>query len=517
MELSDAYDLTTLAIVLNGTAKQLGNYLYNIPLTAQYKQFEIPKKRGGKRTISAPITNLKIIQRNLANELSKLRTFQTNVNGFVPGRDIKRNAIPHVSQRYVLNIDLEDFFGSINFARIYGLLSKPPYSLSKKVAAAIGKACTLEDALPQGAPTSPVISNLICAKMDAELTRFAKARACSYSRYADDLTFSTTRRTMPLATNQVTEDGTAICEINEALRAIVEGNGFRINEDKVRLRHRSARQEVTGLIVNQRVNVKRRIIRQVRAMLHAWEKFGLSRAQAVFEQEYGGRSNFELAVRGKIEFVGQIRERPDAVFNKLAGQFNKLSTSSSIRTSLTPEEIARQATWVIEHDGADQGTAFFVEKYGLVTCAHCIGPNPVIYHPAFPTNRFSVTLAQCDRHRDLAILTVPAELTRVEQIPLYRGKPPSDGSDVTLFGYPNHSAARPIRLERGKLIRTFPKSAVSYFEITPKIIEGNSGGPLLDDKYRAIGVAVLGLGGSTDLKHAEFFAVNCSELIDWLG
>ena len=474
MELSEVYDLTTLAIALNCTAKQLGYYIYSIPLGVQYKQFEIPRKRGGTRTISAPVTNLKNIQRNLATELSKLRTFKPCVNGFVNGRDIKRNAIPHVSQRYVLNVDLEDFFGLIHFARVYGMLSKPPYFFRKKVAAAIAKVCTLEDALPQGAPTSPVISNLICAKMDAELTRLAKARGCDYSRYADDLTFSTTRRTMPLATNQVGEDGTVTCDLNNSLRAIIEGNSFRINEDKVRLRHRSARQEVTGLIVNQRINVKRRMVRQVRAMLHAWEKYGSQKAQVEFEQEYGGRSNFELAVRGKIEFVGQIRERPDAVFNKLAVHFNKLTTGAVIRTALTPEEIARQATWVIEHDGDEQGTAFFVEKYGLITCAHCLGPNPIIYHPAFPAKQFSVALVQSDKQRDLAVLTVPAELKEVTPIPLYSGKPPSNGSEVILLGYPNHNVARPIRIEGGKLIRTFPKSAVSYFEITPKIIGGNS-------------------------------------------
>src|SRR5579862_9563468 len=180
--------------------------------------------------LMSPDPNLKIIQQNLARELSKIRDFKACVNGFVGGRDIKLNAIPHVSQNHVLNIDLENFFGSINFARVYGLLAKPPYSFNKKIAAAIAKACTLEDALPQGAPTSPIISNLICAKMDAELARFARRRGCNYSRYADDLTFSTTRRTMPLAENQLDENGSLVCEINGALRAIIEDNSFRINE-----------------------------------------------------------------------------------------------------------------------------------------------------------------------------------------------------------------------------------------------------------------------------------------------
>jgi RNA-directed DNA polymerase len=516
MDLTEADNLASLAVVLNCSAKKLGYYIYKIPISAQYKQFTIPKKRGGTRTISAPASNLKIIQRNLARELSKLRDFKPSVNGFVSGRNIKRNATSHVAQRYLLNIDLEDFFGSINFGRVYGLLSKPPYSINKQVAAAIAKACTLNNVLPQGAPSSPVITNLICAKMDSELVRLANALGCRYSRYADDLTFSTTRRTMPLATNQMGEDGSIICELNPTLRAIVEANGFRINEDKTRLRHRETRQEVTGLIVNRRINVKRSMVRQVRAMLHAWRKFGLAKAQEDFEKEYDGRSNFESSVRGKIEFIGQIRERPDVVFKKLAVQYNKLSATDKIRTVLTPEEVAKQATWVIESDTDVQGTAFFVEKYGLVTCAHCIGANPYIYHPADPAKKITVKVMNVDSHRDLAVLDVPSELKTLVPIPFYKGAALKDGTEVILFGYPNHYLARPVRIEQGKLIRTFPKSAVMYLEITPKIIGGNSGGPLLNNSYELIGLAVLGLSGSITLTAAEFFAVSATELVSWL-
>jgi S1-C subfamily serine protease len=101
-------------------------------------------------------------------------------------------------------------------------------------------------------------------------------------------------------------------------------------------------------------------------------------------------------------------------------------------------------------------------------------------------------------------------------IPLYKGPPLKDGSEVILYGYPNHFLSRPVRVEAGTLVRTFPKSAVSYLEITPKIIGGNSGGPLLNKKQELIGIAVLGLTGSMTLTHAEFFAINATELINWL-
>jgi len=101
-------------------------------------------------------------------------------------------------------------------------------------------------------------------------------------------------------------------------------------------------------------------------------------------------------------------------------------------------------------------------------------------------------------------------------IPFYKGAALKDGAEVILFGYPNHYLARPVRIEQGKLIRTFPKSAVMYLEITPKIIGGNSGGPLLSNSYELIGLAVLGLSGSITLTAAEFFAVSATELVSWL-
>ena len=111
MTLKTAYNLTELAYLLGCKAQQLGYYIYKRPLAFQYKTFHIPKKRGGTRIISAPATNLKIIQRNIARELDSLRLFKPCVNGFVAGRDIRRNAEAHVAMRFVLNIDLEDFLG----------------------------------------------------------------------------------------------------------------------------------------------------------------------------------------------------------------------------------------------------------------------------------------------------------------------------------------------------------------------------------------------------------------------
>ena len=511
MTIKHVQNIHELAWELGCSAKQLGYYLYKRSIRTQYKIFEIPKRRGGFRKISAPSTNLKLIQKSLYREFAKDRMFKPCVNGFVTGCGIITNALPHVGHRYLLNIDLDNFFDSINYGRVYGLLTKTPFQFPRPVAAAIAKACILENKLPQGAPTSPIISNLICSKMDSELSKLAKSHGCVYTRYADDLTFSSRTRPLALASRERQPDGTYIYSVSPTLVAIIEANGFRINASKVRVSHREHRQEVTGLIVNKRLNVKRRLVREVRAMLHAWRKFGLKAAQDHFSKKYSGMNkDFELALRGKISFVGQVRGRPDSVFKGLASQFNKLTSGPEIRIQLTSSEIATQATWAFE-SSEGQGTAFFLSDVGLVTCSHCIGDSNKIYHPSNFMKEFQVKVVARDERRDLAVLEVPDELKSIEPLSASKTEP-KNKSKVKLYGYPAHHAARPIRIEDGEVIRRFPKSLVRYLEITPKIIGGNSGGPLLNEKYEVIGVAVLGLNGKIEMKSAEFLAVSINEL-----
>jgi RNA-directed DNA polymerase len=191
--LQTAITFADLARQIGIRPQLLGFIIHRTPLDRQYIEFTIPKKSGGHRKIAAPVKNLKILQRNLYSLLSGFRDFKPIVTAFILGRGIHKNAEIHLGQRHILNIDLEDFFGSINFGRIYAI--RPPYAISKPVAAAIAKACTLNNTLPQGAPTSPVLSNLVSAKLDSDLSKLARKHHCKYSRYADDITLSTHRHT----------------------------------------------------------------------------------------------------------------------------------------------------------------------------------------------------------------------------------------------------------------------------------------------------------------------------------
>jgi len=238
----------------------------------RYSRFLIPKKRGGQRVILEPIPNLKIIQSKLLQVLQSVYEPRPAVHGFVVDRSIVTNAAPHVRNRYVLNLDLKDFFPSIHFGRVRGMFMAFPYGLNDKVATVLAQICSLPECLPQGAPTSPTISNMICTKLDSQLQTLAGRHRCYYTRYADDITFSTSVSRFPTALAGVVQDESGRrVEIGKDLKEIVLSNGFRINSRKVRLQTRNKRQEVTGLTTNQFVNVNRKYVRQIRAIgLPTW-------------------------------------------------------------------------------------------------------------------------------------------------------------------------------------------------------------------------------------------------------
>lgn len=260
--------------------------LYRVPDDKKYEVFEVPKKSGGIRTIGAPSSVLKLIQRRLSEVLQNTYKPKPVVYGFVIGKNIVDNARRHRKKNWVLNIDLEDFFPSFNFGRVRGMFMSKPYNLPDSVATILAQICCFKNALPQGAPTSPVVSNMICAKMDSELQDLAWSCRCFYTRYADDITFSTTLPEFPIQIAKV--HSLLDVEIGKELQEIISNNGFTINLNKTRAFSRQQRQEVTGLTVNKLPNVRREYIAQIRAMLHAWEKYGLQAAEDVHNALYSG-------------------------------------------------------------------------------------------------------------------------------------------------------------------------------------------------------------------------------------
>ena len=268
-----------------------------------YHRYAIAKKTGGLRSISAPKPALAQAQQwVLANILAKLAT-EPEAHGFVPGRSILTNAAPHVNRAVVANLDLKDFFPSITFRRVQGLFRKLGYS--GHVATLLGLLCTEpprvpaeldgkvyfvalgERVLPQGACTSPAVTNALCRRLDRRLAGLAGKHGFHYTRYADDLTFS----------------GDNVGKMGHVLRNvrhILTKEGFTLHPTKTRLMRRANRQEVTGVTVNVRPSVAREEVRILRAILHNAAKHGLE------SQNREQRPNFAAYLAGRVEFVCMV-------------------------------------------------------------------------------------------------------------------------------------------------------------------------------------------------------------------
>ena len=301
--------------------------LYRAPDEQRYRAFEIPKRTGGMRQIHAPIGVIRELQEKLAPLLQLQYVAHPGAHGFIKERSILTNAAEHVGQRFVLNIDLEDFFPSVNFGRVRGIFMAAPFKLGPAAAALFAQLCTHRNGLPQGAPTSPPLSNFASVQLDRALSRLARENGVRYSRYADDITFSCNHTVFPaaIAVSAQGEGGVLGVRAGEALERATIASGFAINHKKVRLQKRDQRQSVTGLNVNSKANVSRRRIRRIRAMLHAWEKFGLEGAAREHFLCHRGAlqlpDNYDRAYRnalyGQLAFVKMVRGGDDLVFLNL--------------------------------------------------------------------------------------------------------------------------------------------------------------------------------------------------------
>ena len=298
----------------------------------RYKTFYIPKKNGKLREISAPNRNLKEILYYLNMMLGEVYQASPSAMGFVKGRSIVDNAQLHIGQNYVLNLDLSDFFTSISQSRVFKRLQLAPFNFNEDVAKIISGLCckkVVKDqkkgyALPQGAPTSPLLTNAVCDFLDKKLRRLSSRHGVKYSRYADDMTFSSMH-------NVYQEDSVFM----KSLFSFIEEERFTVNPEKTRLQKRGERQEVTGLTVNDKVNTAHKYTRELRNILYMWEKYGYKDAYASFYRHYKatkghvkkGEPVLENVIVGKLDFLKMVKGENDAVYTKLCSRFEALNPS----------------------------------------------------------------------------------------------------------------------------------------------------------------------------------------------
>jgi len=277
-------DRSNIATLLDIDENTLIYHLYRVPEEKRYKTFEIPKNHGGTRTISAPITTIKIIQRKLNQVLQCIYKPRNVVHSYRHDRNIVTNAEQHLQRNLILNIDLKNFFPSIHIGRIIGLFKHQPYNCTEVVAKTLAQICCFRGTLPQGAPTSPILSNMICLTLDKDIEQLARKYGFVYTRYADDISLSTLDNDFPNAIVEYDQYGQL--QVGEELQKIIRTNSFEINKEKVRIRNPNERQLVTGIVTNVFPNVRREYVRKIRAMLYALEKFGLSNAEKEYHSKY---------------------------------------------------------------------------------------------------------------------------------------------------------------------------------------------------------------------------------------
>jgi RNA-directed DNA polymerase len=306
-------DLATFLGIKLGQLRWL-SYHRRGSAVVHYHRYFIPKKTGGQRAISAPKALLAEVQSKIFEGLLNKLALEPQAHGFVKGRSIVSNASLHTGRDVVVNLDLKDFFPSITFRRVKGLFHKLGYS--EQVATVLSLLTTEPPRvetelggrvfhvalgariLPQGACTSPALTNLICRKLDRRLTGLSGSFQFNYSRYADDLTFSGSR------------EAKIGCLLG-GVRRILKDEGFEENKAKTHIMRQGRRQEVTGLTVNSRPTVSRKERRRLRAVLHNAAKSGLQ------SQNRDNHPRFADYLRGKVAYLASVDPGHGEQFNLL--------------------------------------------------------------------------------------------------------------------------------------------------------------------------------------------------------
>lgn len=498
-----------------------------------YKTFLVAKRNGGHRVISEPRQTLKNYQLALLRYLYKeAGEFKRCVHGFVPGRSIVSNATAHCSQKtkHLLNLDIQNFFPSITFYRVRGLFMSRPFRFSYNVATVLAQVCCYQGTLPQGAPTSPLIANLICRNLDKELMALAQKHRANYTRYCDDITFSLSQKDSARLPKNICTYDSGVVSLGEELQHHFSKNSFTINPLKTRVSSTRHRLEVTGLLINKFPNVKRVFVDTIRGGLHAWEKYGYKNANEHFQKKAykratRSRKKPSLAnyIRGKILFIKMVRGEDDFIYSKLAIRYNKLCRKQSeLDSSFAYKELstsslvknmggAYRAVFVVECTADDptdgiiysQGSAFFIENIGLITCEHTLrvdesyvedmpgGSVEII--EASTLKRWKAKCSHRDKNRDLAILEIVDPDPPEHLIFAARETAISISESCAIMGFPNYSSGRKTaNYHTSSVLNYFPRTDLQRIEVKDTIRAGNSGGPLLDSSYRIAGIVQQG-------------------------
>lgn len=326
-----------------------------------YVRFKIPKKTGGERTISAPMPRLKAAQHWILHNILEKISLHDAAHGFSLKRSIVSNAKPHLGAEVIVNIDLKDFFPSINYQRIRGLFKSFGYSPAASSIFALictepnveelaldGKTyyvATSDRHLPQGAPTSPALTNILCRSLDKRLTEAAQKLGFVYTRYADDLTFSAKG-----------ESCRNVCNILNKAHDIVKHEGLTVNSEKTRVLRKGRQQEVTGVVVNNKLNVSKKTLKKFRATLYQIEKDGPE------GKRWGHTPDVIAAIQGFANFVFMVNPEKGRIFKvKVKAIIQKYNWKPTWRRKLQPSPTGQSVQTVQTNQAKAEETKQVVE------------------------------------------------------------------------------------------------------------------------------------------------------------
>ncbi len=464
---------------------------------SQYHTVEIPKRGDGTRILSVPNARLKFLQTKINELLQKMYSVRGCVHGFVPGKSALTNAQEHLGRRHLVKVDLLDYFGQIGRQRVRGVLRS--LGVPSPVSEVITVLCILKDGLPQGAPTSPVLANMVTFRLDQELVQFSKKNRLRYSRYADDIVFSSYSRPRIIQSSiEAHYAHLELTDIDEKLLIIFERESFELNEQKLYYCGKDARRTVTGYTINEAVNVPLKHVRRVRATLHNVRKNGYDAEQRKFSAKTFSMKSLQKSLRGQIEWIGATKGRSDKVFRRYAIEFNALF-SEKIEVGPDLNRLESLSTWVLETENPDpnefgtQGTAFFLRGVGLVTAAHCVpaGNTIEVFSVDDFGTKYAVTVRERHDHYDLAILDHAIPTT--EFIELERAsREPNVGEESRIWGFPGYCPGHQVENRLGRVVSHPTRHGISMLCVDQKINQGSSGGPLLNSASEVVGVGHKG-------------------------
>lgn len=466
----------------------------------KYTTFELKKKNKNEtRTINSPIRQLLLIQQKIKCELEKFYRYPSEVNGFIKGKSIIDNAKQHINKKYVINLDIEDFFPSIHYGRIYGLFRSKLFNFNKEISHLLTCLLTCDGALPQGSPTSPIISNLIFYSTDKQIIKYCRNKSIVYSRYADDITISFDKTEYISLFFQ----NSMLKILNSEFENIFLNSGFSINQDKTRIQRYFMHQEVTGVKVNTKLNLNKSLKYQIRGTLHAIEKYGIENSTKEYCKknniDYNSRHQIKLInkLSGLISYWGMVKGKYSREYTFFAEKFNKIIGKRHFNLSSCDKSIILdKCILLIDYDNMISGTAFFYRNL-IITCNHCIDeliPINNIY--LFKNINYAISIKASlifkDVHKDIAIFKPSNDDEIINLINI--NKQISVGDKVYIYGYPDYNNSTDFLTSQieGNITNIRNYMSTKLYVVDCPVQPGLSGGPVLNNSFNVIGMIVYG-------------------------